>query len=180
VTLSDPGVALRRFDFTAGPLRGTHLTLFPACLVHRGESHFETLPLVAVASVRVAFERDARKLRWGAALIVLALVLLAIASPIATFANGAAADLAASGSQGVARGLLAFFRFLEAVGSLLPAVGLACALGGAALAALGWMGETRLAIALPGAERIFTTRGRDPRLLDFSEALSERMMALPR
>ena len=180
MAVSDPGVALTRFDFAAGPLRGTHLTLFPACLVHRGESHLETLPLAAIASVRVAFERDARKLGWGAALVVLALVLLAIASPLAGFANGAAAELAAAGSQGVARGLLAFFRFLEAVGSLMPAVGLACALGGAALAALGWIGETTLALALAGTERIFTTRGRDPRLLDFSEALSERMMALPR
>ena len=180
MALSEPGVALTRFDFTAGPLRGTHLTLFPACLVHRGESHLETLPLAAIASVRVAFARDARKLGWGAALVVLALLLLAIASPLAGFANGAAAELAAAGSQGVARGLLAFFHFLEAVASLMPAVGLACALGGAALAALGWIGETTLALALAGTERIFTTRGRDPRLLDFSEALSERMMALPR
>ena len=180
MALSDPGVALTRFDFTAGPLRGTHLTLFNACLVHRGESHLETLPLAAIASVRVAFERDVRKLGWGAALVVLALLLLAIASPLAGFASTAAGELAAAGSQGVARGLLAFFRFLEAVGSLMPAVGLACALGGAALAALGWIGETTLALALAGTERVFTTRGREPRLLDFSEALSERMMALPR
>ena len=181
MAVSDPGVALRRFDFTAGALRGTHLMLYSACLVHRGEQHLETLPLAAIASVRVAFERDARKLGWGAALIVAALLLLAIASPIATFANGAAAELAAAGgTQGVARGLYAFFRFLEAVGSLLPALGLACALGGAALAALGWMGATTLALTLPGAERVFIARGRDPRLLDFSEALSERVMALPR
>jgi hypothetical protein len=180
MAVGDPGVALTRFDFAAGPLRGTHLTLFPACLVHRGESHLETMPLAAVASVRVAFERDARKLGWGAALVVVALLLLAVASPLASFANGAAAELAGAGTQGIARGLHAFFRFLEAVGTLLPAVGLACALGGAALGALGWMGETTLLLALPGAERAFTTRGRDPRLLDFSEALSERIMALPR
>jgi len=180
MAVGEPGVALTRFDFASGRLRGTHLTLFPACLVHRGESHLETLPLAAIASVRVGFERDARKLGWGVALILVALLLLAVSSPIASFANDAAAELAAAGSQGVARGLLAFFRFLEAVGSLLPAVGLACALAGAALGALGWLGETTLLLALPGAERIFTTRGRDPRLLDFSEALSERMMALPR
>jgi hypothetical protein len=180
MAVGDSGVALRRFDFTAGRLRGTNLTLYTGCLVHRGESHLETLPLASLASVRVAFERDVRKIGWGAALVVLALVLLAIASPIAGFAGSAAAEVASAGSQGVARGLLAFFHFLEAVGSLLPAVGLACALGGAALGALGWLGQTTLALALPGAERVFTTRGRDPRLLDFAEALSERVMALPR
>ena len=45
---------------------------------------------------------------------------------------------------------------------------------------VGWLGETVLALTLPGAERVFTVRGRDPRLLDFSEALSERIMAQPR
>lgn len=180
MAVSDPGVAVARFDFTGGRLRGTHLTLFPACLVHRGESHLETLPLAAIASVRVAFERDARRLGWGAALIVVALLLLAAASPLSSFASGAAAEMSAAGTQGVARGLLAFFRFLEAVASLLPALGLASALGGAAFATLGWMGETTLTLALPGAERVFAARGRDPRLLDFSEALSERIMALPR
>jgi hypothetical protein len=66
------------------------------------------------------------------------------------------------------------------VASLLPALAVACAVGGAAFAALGWMGETTLSVTLPGAERVFATRGRDPRLLDFSEVLSERVMALPR
>lgn len=178
--MSDPGVALRRFDFTGGALRGTHLALYTSCLVHRGEFHFETLPLAGIASVRVGFARDLRRIGWGAGLVVLALVLFAIASPIATFAAGAATDVSAAGSHGVARGLLAIFRFVEAVGSLLPAVALACALGGAALGALGWLGETVLALALPGAERLFVVRGRDPRLLDFSEALSERIMALAR
>jgi hypothetical protein len=180
MAVSDPGVALRRFDFTGGALRGTHLALYTSCLVHRGEFHFETLPLAGIASVRVGFARDLRRIGWGVALVVLALVLFAIASPIATFAVGAATDVSAAGGQGVARGLLAIFRFLEVVGTLLPAVALACALGGAALGTLGWLGETVLALALPGAERLFVVRGRDPRLLDFSEALSERIMALPR
>lgn len=180
MAVTDPGVALRRFDFTGGALRGTHLALYTSSLVHRGEFHFETMPLAGVASVRVGFARDMRRIGWGIGLVVLALVLFAVSSPIVTLASGAAADVSAAGSQGVARGLLAIFRFVEGVGTLLPAVALACALGGAALGALGWLGETVLALALPGAERVFTVRGRDPRLLDFSEALSERIMALPR
>ena len=180
MTLNDTDAALTRFDFTAGALRGTHLTLYPACLVHRGDAHVETLPLAAIASVRVGFERDSRRLGWGAGLVVAALLLLAVSSPLSLFASGAAAEISTAGTQGVARGLLSFFGFLEAVASLLPALAVACAVGGAAFAALGWMGETTLSVTLPGAERVFATRGRDPRLLDFSEALSERVMALPR
>ena len=180
MAVTDPGVALRRFDFTGGALRGTHLALYSNSLVHRGEFHFETLPLAGIASVRVGFARDMRRIGWGVGLVVLALILFAIASPIATLAAGAATDVSTAGIHGVARGLVAIFRFLEGVGTLLPAVALACALGGAALGGFGWLGETVLALILPGAERVFTVRGRDPRLLDFSEALSERIMAQPR
>jgi hypothetical protein len=51
-------------------------------------------------------------------------------------------------------------------------------IGGAALGALGWMGSTTLMISLPGAERAYTVRGRDTLLLDFAEALSERLMLI--
>src|SRR5690606_31432277 len=101
--------------FASGPLRGTHLTLYPGCLVHRGEAYLETIPLGAVTSVRVGFERDMRRIGWGAALIVAALLLIALASPLGTFASGAAAEMAEAGSQGVARGLHGLFRFLGAV-----------------------------------------------------------------
>ena len=57
--------ALTRFDFTAGLLRGTHFTLYATCLVHRGEQLLESFPLAAIASLRVAYERDPRKLGWG-------------------------------------------------------------------------------------------------------------------
>lgn len=180
MTLNDTGAALTRFDFTRGTLRGTYLALYPSCLVHRGEAYLETLPLAAIASVRVGFERDSRRLGWGAALVIAALLLLAISSPLSTFASAAAADISSAGTQGVARGLLAFFGLLEAIASVLPALAAACVLGGATLAVLGWVGKTILTVALPGAERVFATRGRDARLLDFSEVLSERMMALPR
>lgn len=178
--MSDADVAVTRFDFAKGPLRGTHLVLYPTCLVHRGETHLETIPLAAVASVRVGFERNARRLGWGVALVVLALLLLALSSPLGTFASGAAAEMSAAGTQGVARGLYAFFSFLEAVASLLPALAFASVLGGAALGALGWLGQTTLSLALPGSQRLFPAHGRDTRLLEFAQTLSERMMSLPR
>jgi len=42
---------------------------------------------------------------------------------------------------------------------------------------LGWLGSTTLTLTLAGAERVYPIRGRDPRLLDFAEALSERVVA---
>jgi len=177
MALSDP---IARFEFASGSLRGTQLTLYRSCLVHRGGSELETLPLAAIASLRVAFERDNRKLGWGAALVVLALLLLAIAAPLSGLASQAVADLTAAGGQGVARALVSFFRLLEALASLLPVLALACALGGAALAVRGWQGATTLALGLSGFERVYASRGRDTLLLDFAESVSERLMVLER
>lgn len=173
--MSEGGAALTRFAFANGVWRGTHLTLFTTCLVHRSEHHMETLPIAGMTGVRVAFERDTRKIGWGIGLIVLALVLLAISGPIERFATEAAAEMAKS-EQGVGRALYAFFRFLVALASLLPVAALACVVGGAALAALGWLGSTTLTVSLPGAERVYPSRGRDTALLGFAEAVGERLM----
>jgi len=178
--MTETGPALTRYNFASGVLRGTHLTLYPTCLVHRSDNHLETLPLAGMTAVRVAFERDARKLGWGIALVVFALILLAIAGPLSSFASSAANDMAAAGAQGVPRALYTFFRLLEALGSLLPVVALGCVIGGGALCALGWIGGTTLLVSLPGSERIYPARGRDTMLLDFAEALSEKLMVLRR
>jgi hypothetical protein len=174
--MNETGPALTRFAFANGMLRGTHLTLFPTCLVHRGDNHLETLPLAGMSAVRVTFERETRKIGWGVALVVIALLLLAIAGPLDRFATDAATDMAKS-DQGVAKALYGLFRLLMALASLLPVAALACVIGGAALGALGWMGRTTLIVSLPGAERVYPTRGRDTMLLDFAEALSERLTA---
>lgn len=178
--MSEAGPAVTRFAFANGALRGTHLTLYPTCLVHRSDTHLETLPLAGVTAVRVAFERDERKLCWGVGLVVLALLLLAITGPLGGFASRAAGEMAAAGSQGVTLALVGFFRLLEAFASLLPVLALACVIGGGALCVLGWMGSTALVVSLPGAERFYPSRGRDTMLLDFAEALSERLMVLKR
>ena len=172
--MNEAGPALTRFAFASGMLRGTHLTLFPTCLVHRGDNHLETLPFAGMSAVRVTFERDARKIGWGIALVVIALLLLAIAGPLDRFATDAATDMAKS-DQGVAKALYGLFRLFMALASLLPVAALACVIGGAALGALGWMGRTTLIVSLSGAERVYPTRGRDTMLLDFAEALSERL-----
>ena len=178
---NDAPAALTRFEFTSGLERGSHLALYPRCLVHRGPTQLETVPLAAIASLRVAFLRDSRKLAWGIALVVIALLLLVVAGPLGSVAAESANDMASGGStQGVARALLGLFRFLEGLASLLPAAGLACALGGATLAIFGWRGTTALTVTLGGAQRVYRVRGRDTLLLDFAESVSERLAALAR
>jgi hypothetical protein len=176
----DAPAPLTRFEFTSGAERGSHLALYPRCLVHRSDSELETVPLAAIASLRVAFLRDSRKLRWGVVLVVFALLLLAIAGPLGSLAAESANDMGSAGTQGVARALYGLFRFLEAVASLMPAAALACALGGAALAIYGWRGTTILTLALGGGERSYRVRGRDTLLLDFAESVSERLANLVR
>ena len=160
--------ALSRFDFTSGALRGSQLMLYPRSLVHRSESHLETMPLARVTALRVSFARHPRQLGWGAALVVLSLIMLALAAPVGSVAHGAAQEMASSG-QGVARALYSFFRLIEMVAALLPA-----------LAVLGWRGSTTLTIVLAGTERRYSARGRDTLLLDFAELVSERLMASTR
>jgi hypothetical protein len=171
--------ALTRFDFTSGASRGSQLTLYPRCLVHRSESHLETMLLTRVIALRVGFERNPRQLGWGIALVIVALLLLAVAAPVGSLAHGAAQEMAASG-QGVARALYSLFRFIEVTAALLPAIALACALGGAALSVLGWRGSTTFTLLFGGSERAYTVRGRDTLLLDFAEQVSERLMASAR
>lgn len=178
--MSDSGAAVARFDFANGPLRGSHLILYQGCLVYRGGYVLETLPLATMASVRVAFERNGRRLGWGIALLVLALVLFAVSAPLAALASEAASQMAAAGSQAVARALLSFFKLLEsAAGMLVPLAALSTA-GGAALAALGWLGGTKLVVTFAGYERDYPVRGRNAALLDFAELLAEQVAALKR
>ena len=171
------GAPIGRFDLA----EGGHLTLYRGCVVERSPAHFETMPLANIVAVRVSFERDRRRLGWGTTLMAAALVMFAVSGPLATFAGGAATDMAgAGGTQGVARALLLLFRFLEMAASLLPAASLACAIGGGALGALGWRGSTVLTLSLAGAERVYASRGQDKLLIDFAELVGERLMSLER
>jgi hypothetical protein len=177
---NDAGPAITRFDFTGGELRGSHFTLYSNCLIHRSETHLETLPLAAVASLRVAYERDTRKVGWGISLVLIALAVFAISGPLGELSGGAAAEMAAAGGHGVARALYSLFRFFWSLANALPYVALLGALAGAALAVLGWLGSTTLVLDLAGSERVYSARGRNPGLLDFSEAICERLMSLKR
>ena len=172
----DAQTPLLRFDFRNGLQRGSQLMLYPRYLVHRSDSHVETVPFSRVTALKVAFERNPRALGWGIALVVVALLLLMIAGPIGSVAQSWAQEVNQSGA-GVARALYSLFRFIEAFAAALPAIALLVALGGAALGVLGWRGSTTLTLVLGGAERAYAVRGRDALLLDFAEMAGERLMA---
>ena len=88
--MSETGAAITRFDFKSGLTGGSNMTLYATCLVHRSEFHLETLPLAALASVRVAFERNAAWMAWGGVLVFVALLMLAVSGPLAALAGSAA------------------------------------------------------------------------------------------
>jgi hypothetical protein len=178
--VSEASAAVARYDFTNGAQRGTHLILYGNCIVHRGDASVETVPLAAVAAVRVAFERDQRKMGWAGALFVAALILFAVSGPLAAFGSSAAGEMTAAGGQGVARALYALFKALEGLANILPVAGFAALIGGIGLGALGWFGATMLVLDLAGAERVYAVRGHDTKFLDFSDALAERLMSLKR
>jgi hypothetical protein len=173
--MSEAGAAIARFDFDQGLLRGSSMTLYATCLVHRSDFHIETLPLAALSSVRVAFERNQRRIGWGAALMVIALIMLALSGPLMALSGSAAGEVTSS-ATGVAGALYGFFRVIESVARALPLAAALTALSGAALAALGWLGGTSLTLTFAGGERIYPVRGRNTRLLDFTEAVAERLM----
>lgn len=161
------------FHFPAGPLRGTQLSLFGTRLLHHGVDQMESITLAAVAAVRVAYERDIRRIVWGAALIVVAIVLFVVSGPLSTVAAEAAAGV--SGNTSVAQLLRVTLHVLGALASLLAAVGMACFIGGGVLVAFGWIGTTTLVLSLPAGERGYGMRGKNRLLVDFAELLAERV-----
>jgi hypothetical protein len=172
-------LAITRFDFTRGALRGSQLILYPRCLVHRSDAHVETVPLARVTALKVSFEREGARLAWGVVLVIAALLLLAMSAPLGSFAHGAAQEMGANG-QGVARALSALFRFMELLAAVLPALAIACVVVGAMLVVHGWRGSTTLMLSLGGETRDYSVRGRDKQLLDFADMAAERLMVSTR
>jgi len=83
-------------------------------------------------------------------------------------------------ANAVMNALHGLFVFVGAVAKALPFIGTFIALGGIALGVFGWIGSTTLVLDLAGSERAYPVRGRNPGLLDFSEAVCERLMSLKR
>lgn len=163
---------IAQFEFVTGPQRGSRLTLYPARVLHEGAGHMESMPLDALAAVGASYARDAGKLGWAAALVVIALVLLAAFRPLAQLAASAGAQV--GDAQAIGQLLRATLGALEALANLLPLAAGACFAGGVALAVFGWLGTTTLTLMLPAGERAYAVRGRNTQLADFATLLAER------
>ena len=171
------------YHFQRGALRGTQFTLFESRLLHIGTDCTESTVLDAIGSVRIAFERDARRIGWGAALGAIALVVFALAGPLDALAGRGLSEISAQiARDGAQASALAHFiesalEVLKFFTGLMPLAALALLACGVALAVLGWIGYTSLALVLPSAEREYRVPGRDRLLLDFAENLAESVAA---
>jgi hypothetical protein len=168
-----PESPIATFDFVSGPLRGTQLALYGTRLLHHGVGYKESMALGAIAAVRIAYERDARRIGGGAALLVVALLLFLLFRPVGDLAGRAALEI--TGAQAVAEVLRSTLHAIEALAGLMPVAGAACVLGGGALIAFGWIGVTALVLMLPAGERVYAVRGQSRMLVDFADLLAERV-----
>ena len=165
---------LTEFDFGSGG----RLTLYTNRLVLHGADAMESVTLAHLASVRVAFERDSRKLNWAAGLLVLALLLAMASGPL----QGLATELAAGIKEQTGREtfdavLRSSAAALHALARLLSPLAAALTVLAAALLVFFWLGVTTLTLSFAAAERAFPVRGRNPLLVQFAEAVAEQLSA---
>lgn len=156
------------------------LSLYPGRLVHRSDAVTETMPLAQLASVRIAFEREAGKLGGAIALGAAAALLLAIAAPLrnwlAALAGKAVAEPGARESLETV--LHAVFSALAAAVGTFPAFAAALLAAGAVLTGLWLYGRTTLTLCFAATERALSLRGRNAALMEFAEALAARLSEL--
>ena len=138
-----------------------------------GHALVEIIPYAHLASVRVAFERDARKLNWAIGLGILAAALAALARPLAGWFGSLTTKIGdASHLESV---LQTVFGALTALARMLPTI--AAGLGAIALllAALFVLGRTTFTLAFAATERAFSKFGRNRRLIEFAEILGAHL-----
>ena len=176
--MNDDSSELARYEFRSGLMRGSALELDAATLMHRGGSRLETVPLRAIAAVRIAFERDTRKIGWAVVLLVLAYLVSLAANPLAGLAEALATRIRGDGAasvQDIASIMIATFRGLGAAARMLPTISNVLGMAGIVLLAIGLWGRTTLTLTLSAVEREYAVRGRNRRLFDFAETLCQRL-----
>ncbi len=169
---------LAGYDIASGARRGARFTLYANRLVLAGGDTMETIPLAHLASVRVAFERDARKLNWAIGLLVLALIFALVSGPLQAWMTDLASKVAASaGRESLEAVLISVFGAVRLFARMLFPTALLLAAGAVALLVYFWLGQTTLTLAFAATERVCAVRGRDPQLVDFADLLGERLAA---
>jgi hypothetical protein len=175
VTLDSP---LAEFETGSGAQRGSRLTLYANRLVHQGDDSMEAVPLAQLAAVRVAFERDSRKLTWAVALLVFALILAAVSGPLQSWIGALAAGVKEhAGRESLDAVLLGTFSALAGFARLLTPLAAVLAAGAAALLVFFWLGATVLTLAFAATERSYAVRGRNRFLVEFAQTVAEQLAA---
>jgi hypothetical protein len=175
---SDDSFGNAHYDFRSGPSRGSSLSLGPETLMHRGRSQLETVPLQAISAVRIAFERDAHKIGWAIVLLIVAYAVSSVSAPLAGLAESLATRVRGDGAasvQDIASIMIATFHGLSAAARMLPTFAKLIAAIGVVVLAIGLWGQTTLTLTLSAIERHYVVRGRNRRLFDFAEVLSDRI-----
>jgi hypothetical protein len=170
------GDLLTEFELGAG----ARLALYTNRVVLHGGDAMESVPLAHLASVRVAFERDPRKLNWAVALMVVALVLALVSRPLQDWMMELAGKVATGGGrESLEAALLSIFTALGHLARLMFPFAMLLAAAAVALLAFFWLGRTTLTLSFAAAERAFPVRGRNPLLVQFAEAVAEQLSAPP-
>jgi len=168
-----PDDLLTEFDFGSGG----RLALYTNRVVLHGGDAMESVPLAQLASVRVAFERDSRKLNWAIGLSLAALVLAAMSGPLQAWMQTLSGEVRKGGAELLAPVLLASFGAIQHLARLFVPIALALFAGAAALLFFFWLGQTTLTLSFAAVERAFPVRGRNPLLVQFAEAVAEQLAA---
>jgi len=169
---------LAEYEIGSGALRGSRLTLFRTRLVHQGGEWMEVVPLAQLASVRIAFERDLRKLNWALALLIVALILGFSSAPLQSWIASLAAGVREhAGRESLDGALVATLGALGGLARLLVPLAVVAAGAAAALLAFFWLGSTSLTLCFAATERAYPVRGRDPYLTQFAQTVAAQLPA---
>lgn len=176
-------VPITEYRFGSGEQRGSQFTLYPGRLLHEGGDVIEHMPLAHLAAVRIEFVRESGKLKWAIIFLVVAAILTTLSGPLQSIAVAAGSEVAEHAKRegapgGVSGALQLTFRAMQRGAASLPTIALALGAWAAVLLVFFWWGRTTLTLTVGASERDYAVRGRDPMLMSFAEALSERLAEL--
>jgi hypothetical protein len=184
---SSPSLAAGEIVIVRATIADEDALLTNRRVVIAGRDSEQSLPLAHIALARVRFERTARQVVIGFALILLAVILFVIASPLRSFflnqsvaLESAARDERAAAVEGprIAQGLQRMLTQLATGATWIPALGWIVLAFGVANIALGVIGRTVVTIAAGGTEVTFAKRGNDRALHEFIAEVGQHLSAL--
>jgi len=172
VTTDNP---LAEFEIGSGAQRGSRLTLYVNRLTYQGGDTMESVPLAQLAAVRVAFERDPRKLNWAIGLLLLTLVLAALSGRCKARSPRWRRESATPDGASRLTHVVRRIQRARGIRQLLPGIAVALALVATALLVFFWLGATVLSLAFAATERSYAVLGRNRLLIDFAHVVAEQL-----